>query len=332
MTRQRLALYVLLSAVGAAAAVLSFSALRDLALLCGFSDRLAWLLPVTIDAGAAASSLVWLGPWAAAGARAYGRTLAVGLLVGSVGGNALGHGLEAYGARPHWLVVVGVSAIAPAVLGALVHLVVLVGRPESVVERMTDVELEAASDAAGVEVVQETPAGAPTVVYHLWSEDETLLYVGITGRLKRRLAEHAQSKPWWGDVANVTVKVYPQREQALAVEKYVIETYDPPYNFTTGALADAVTVNAARREADRTGRVADLPPVVPPMTDDQIIRDLREVAAGLRRRPSRDEMLERYKIGAPRARRIRNLLGWLEPVGEPTAPDRTDEESAEVAS
>lgn len=136
MTRQRLALYVLLGLVGAAAAVLSFSALRDLALLCGFPDELAWLLPVTIDAGAAASSLVWLGPWASAEAKAYGRTLALALLVGSIGGNALAHGLVAYGKasatlRPHWGIVVGVSAIAPIVLGALVHLVVLVGRPES---------------------------------------------------------------------------------------------------------------------------------------------------------------------------------------------------------
>lgn len=128
MTRQRIALYLLLLTVAAAAAVLSFSALRDLALMCGFDPGLAWLLPVVVDAGAAAGSLVWLGQWSQAGADRYARTLALLLLGGSVAGNALGHGLEAYQARPHWLVVVGVSAIAPTVLGALVHLVVLVGR------------------------------------------------------------------------------------------------------------------------------------------------------------------------------------------------------------
>ena len=52
-----------------------------------------------------------------------------------VAGDALGHGLVAYSARPHWLVVVAVSAVAvsavavsavaPAVLGAVVHLAVL---------------------------------------------------------------------------------------------------------------------------------------------------------------------------------------------------------------
>lgn len=128
MTRQRIALYALLAVVAAAAAVLSFSALRDLATVCGFAPSLAWLLPVVIDAGAAAGSLAWLGS-AAPSARTYGRALALLLLASSVGGNALGHGLAAYAARPHWLVVVAVSAVAPAVLGALVHLVVLAVRP-----------------------------------------------------------------------------------------------------------------------------------------------------------------------------------------------------------
>ena len=48
----------------------------------------------------------------------------------SVAANALGHGLDAYRLAPAWWVVVIVSAIAPAVLGAVVHLAVLVGRPE----------------------------------------------------------------------------------------------------------------------------------------------------------------------------------------------------------
>src|SRR4051794_32532339 len=53
-------LYLLLAVVAGAAAMLSFAALRDLAELCGFAPVLAWLLPVVVDAGAAAGSLVWL--------------------------------------------------------------------------------------------------------------------------------------------------------------------------------------------------------------------------------------------------------------------------------
>lgn len=123
-------LYGLLSVVAGAAAVLSFAALRDLALLSGFAPQLAWLLPVVVDAGAAAASLVWLGGRTARAARTFARTLALALLGLSVAANALGHGLEAFRLAPEWWVVVIVSAVAPAVLGAVVHLAVLVGRPD----------------------------------------------------------------------------------------------------------------------------------------------------------------------------------------------------------
>lgn len=125
----RTVLYALLGTVAAAAAVLSFSALRDLALVCGFAAQLAWLLPVVVDAGAAAGSLVWLGGWAGPAARVFARALALTLLALSVAANALGHGLAAFALAPAWWVVVIVSAVAPAVLGAVVHLAVLVGRP-----------------------------------------------------------------------------------------------------------------------------------------------------------------------------------------------------------
>jgi hypothetical protein len=114
--------------VAGAAAVLSFAALRDLALTCGFGSALAWLLPVVVDVGAAAGSLVWLGNHAVGRARRFARVLALTLLALSVAANALGHGLEAFRLAPAWWVVVAVSAIAPAVLGAVVHLAVLVGR------------------------------------------------------------------------------------------------------------------------------------------------------------------------------------------------------------
>jgi hypothetical protein len=129
MTAQRI-LFGLLMVVAAAAAVLSFAALRDLAFVCGFSAHLAWLLPVVVDAGAAAGSLVWLGGRAHRTARSFARVLALGLLGLSVAANALGHGLAAYRLAPTWWVVVIVSAVAPAVLGAVVHLAVLVGRHE----------------------------------------------------------------------------------------------------------------------------------------------------------------------------------------------------------
>ncbi len=128
MTVRRV-LFGLLGVVAGAAAVLSFAALRDLARVCGFTPALAWLLPVVVDAGAAAGSLVWLGGTATEPARRFARALALTLLALSVAANALGHGLATFSIAPAWWVIVIVSAIAPAVLGAVVHLAVLVGRP-----------------------------------------------------------------------------------------------------------------------------------------------------------------------------------------------------------
>jgi hypothetical protein len=157
VTGRRL-LPALLLVVAGAAAVLSFAALRDLALVCGFSPQLAWLLPVVVDAGAAAGSLVWLGETTAETARLFARGLALGLLALSVAANALGHGLAAFGLAPPWWVVVTVSAVAPAVLGAVVHLAVLVGRdgPPPAEAAGADVTWPDREPAAG----EETSAGA----------------------------------------------------------------------------------------------------------------------------------------------------------------------------
>ena len=130
----RAAMWGLLTVVAAAAAVLSFASLRDLALLCGFAGSFAWLLPIVIDAGAAAGCLVWLGRGQHAGRR-FARSLTWVLLASSMAGNAVMHGLSAYQLAPPWWLVVIVSAVAPAVLGAVVHLAVLTaqassGRPE----------------------------------------------------------------------------------------------------------------------------------------------------------------------------------------------------------
>ncbi|RZT87335.1 uncharacterized protein DUF2637 [Pseudonocardia sediminis] len=162
-----MALVGLLAVVAAAAAVLSFAALRDLARTCGFGAGLAWLLPVVVDAGAAAGSLVWLGERAAPAARRFARALALALLGLSVAANALGHGLAAFALAPPWWVVVVVSAIAPAVLGAVVHLSVLVGRPDpasaTTPRSAATVPAAAATDADGPARTDESARAAELI-------------------------------------------------------------------------------------------------------------------------------------------------------------------------
>lgn len=135
----RVAMWMLLTVVATAAAVLSFSALRDLALLCGFHEELAFLLPIVIDAGAGAGCLVWLGTNSVEQARVFARSLTWTLLASSVAGNAVVHGLSAYHLAAPWGLVVAVSAIAPGVLGAVVHLAVLVGRKGLASEAQNDI-------------------------------------------------------------------------------------------------------------------------------------------------------------------------------------------------
>ena len=144
-------MWALLAVVATAAAVLSFSALSDLALLCGFHERLTWMMPVVVDAGAAAGALIWLGTSSPIRALRFARSLTWVLLASSVMGNAVVHYLAAYGLRPAWWLVVIVSAVAPSVLGSVIHLAVLVGRDVSM------------SPAIGLDVVEEpeTPTVPP---------------------------------------------------------------------------------------------------------------------------------------------------------------------------
>ncbi|NMO50933.1 DUF2637 domain-containing protein [Actinoplanes sp. TBRC 11911] len=105
------------------AAVASFAGLRGLAQVAGWPDRLAWLLPVTIDAYAMTSARVWLaGTLGNDRAGAFARANAIGAIATSVVGNA-GYHLVAAGLVPIcWPVVVLVGAIPAAVLGLTAHL------------------------------------------------------------------------------------------------------------------------------------------------------------------------------------------------------------------
>jgi hypothetical protein len=111
-----------------AAAALSFEAIQALALAVGIGPRLAWLLPITVDAGAAVSCAVWLGGRSPDDAARFAGRMTWALLGVTVLGNAGQLGMHAYGITPPWLVAALVGAIAPAVVGSVVHLVVLLTR------------------------------------------------------------------------------------------------------------------------------------------------------------------------------------------------------------
>jgi hypothetical protein len=108
--------------VALSAAALSYQSLMRLGELCGYGS-LAWLYPLVVDLGAAASCATWLH---VRSRQALGMTWS--LLATRVLLNGTTHYLMSTGIPPSWLLVVAVSAVPPTVLGLCVHLAVGLGR------------------------------------------------------------------------------------------------------------------------------------------------------------------------------------------------------------
>lgn len=128
MTRPPRIVWAGLAVVLVAAAVLSFDALRSLALAVAIPPALAWLLPLAVDAGAAVSCATWLGGRTDRHTARIAGGMTWALLAVTVAGNAGQLGMHAHGVVPPWWVAVLVGAIPPAIVGAVVHLVVLLVR------------------------------------------------------------------------------------------------------------------------------------------------------------------------------------------------------------
>lgn len=105
------------------AAVASFTGLRGLALVSGWPLRLAWLLPVTLDAYAMTSARVWLAATTRTRrARRFARANAIGAISASIAGNATYHSVAVGLLRISPPIVVLVGAVPAAVLGLTAHL------------------------------------------------------------------------------------------------------------------------------------------------------------------------------------------------------------------
>jgi hypothetical protein len=139
-----------LAVVAAAAAVLSFDALRQLAEGCGLG-RLGWLLPVAIDAAAVVATRVWLSGHAGVRPARYARALALAALGLSVAGNAAQHFMTAYQLAPAWWLVVAVSAVPPVMLGAVAHLAALLSADRPGAAEGTAADEAAGDESAGAE-------------------------------------------------------------------------------------------------------------------------------------------------------------------------------------
>lgn len=115
----------------------------------------------------------------------------------------------------------------------------------------------------------EFGAEAPTSLYRLYAKDKSLLYVGITGNLRMRLAQHAVDKPWWHAVARKTATLYPTRKEALVAEALAIRAERPQHN-----------IHHAGAETPRDARNAVATMAVPDPSRGVTVDDLTEAFRG----------------------------------------------------
>jgi predicted GIY-YIG superfamily endonuclease len=69
-----------------------------------------------------------------------------------------------------------------------------------------------------------------TPVLYWFTDDERVLYVGMTSDLQRRIREHRHTKKWWHRVRVIHWVPQPSVDAALRAEVAAIKTLRPIYN------------------------------------------------------------------------------------------------------
>ena len=276
--------------VGLAAAILTFTTLRGLAVTVGFRETvfgvlaLAWLLPVTIDAAGVVSARVWLRGTAGPDAVRYARGLTWACILASVTGNAGQHVMGELGVTPPWWVIVTVTAVPPATLGAVVHLGHLVRRTGA--DQDTDRAEPGEHRVPGRPVVHAgaLPAGARPVGQPagLAVDEEFAALLGHE--------QHGR-----GGLGPAGIDREPTGQPTGRAE----EPTGPTGEYDRGLDSTA--------------------------PDRDLVADMGRWAADRGRPVSRDDAVRAYGIGAGRARKLRLACGW--PRGADEDADRSGEEA-----
>jgi predicted GIY-YIG superfamily endonuclease len=67
-------------------------------------------------------------------------------------------------------------------------------------------------------------------LYRFYDSGDSLLYIGITIDPSRRFVEHKQTKPWWANIARITLEHYDDHATLVAAERIAIAIQKPRYN------------------------------------------------------------------------------------------------------
>ena len=79
-------------------------------------------------------------------------------------------------------------------------------------------------------MIKENIVVSSTQLYRHFSEDGTLLYVGISLSTLKRLGQHKQNSKWFAEIVTVTIEHYDCRQTAAAKECEAIQKEKPRYN------------------------------------------------------------------------------------------------------
>ena len=67
-------------------------------------------------------------------------------------------------------------------------------------------------------------------LYRHFSEDGTLLYVGISINGFRRLADHRHHAHWFEQIRTITLEMFPSRQSVIQAEREAIASEGPKHN------------------------------------------------------------------------------------------------------
>ena len=70
----------------------------------------------------------------------------------------------------------------------------------------------------------------PVALYRWYDAADQLLYVGISWILMERTVAHANTQPWWPEIALCRVEWFPTRREAAAAERRAIAEEKPRHN------------------------------------------------------------------------------------------------------
>tara|TARA_R110000737_G_C14265472_1_gene429360 strand:+ start:44 stop:544 length:501 start_codon:yes stop_codon:yes gene_type:complete len=87
-----------------------------------------------------------------------------------------------------------------------------------------------------------------TALYRQFTDDKTLLYVGISLNAQNRLSQHYKSSAWFTEVTDVTIEWFDTREEALKAEVTAIHNEKPKCNIHHNSQAHREIEEASQEE------------------------------------------------------------------------------------